>query len=194
MTEEIEEDIPLFIRELEIREKDRFAEQFMLTAHSAKEIEKKLSLGQAPTTAQINNELARVAKAADSFRDKLNSLNSGVLSKLDAKHINDGFRLGDKRPFAQIVGEAIDLFCTYCEQAKQPNKKTKHYTNLECLIADDFEECGGKIKVSDNGTFAQVLKVFRDYCKIRELNRVHVGKVHIKRIQSRRKKGLHLPG
>jgi hypothetical protein len=138
-------------------------------------------------------DLSRVVTITDKYKNKLGSFSDDVLVKLDAQYIKSGMSLFSQTKYStKYVLKTLNKISKYCDLAKLEKNKTSHYTNVECFLADEFQACGGIITIADNGTFANLLRIFRDECKIPSFPSYSVNAMEVSRIESHRKNGLHL--
>jgi len=194
MTIESPKEVPKYIQDLNLVNRNKkiiFSEQFMIAAETAKQLEKDKADGQLLSSAEINNELIGFLEATKKYQKKLVSLRRVTRSDLDEMHINDGYPLNsDKRHLFDTLNNTLELVTKYCKDANYgPQARSQnYYKDVEDMLAKEFIECGGDIKISEDSIFMKVLDTFRNFCNIDGFHSDDLNKQHIKRLKDRIRK------
>jgi len=194
MTKRTDERIPSVIQAMELDDEEYFFDQFEIYVGAAKEVEEKIKRNYKLSVSEVNRELDKVKKMTIKLQCLFENLDSEVASKLNSEHNMNGKPLSDgKESLKYAAMRILDTICFYCEQAEKNNDQPLKYTDIEILLANDFEKQGKEIKISDNGCFAILLREFRDTCDISGFRSEQINALYIKRLLERRKDNRTFP-
>jgi len=146
-------------------------------------------LSPTPLSSSTKKEIKRILGLTDTFIRRFTKLAPPVQGKLHEQYWHSRKLLFNKEDsFNLQVKSILNSIIDYCKNAAdRDDDSASNFLDLECWLANEFESFGGEVKVTEQGKFEKLLKIFRKECDISGFSSYHVNKQRVATIQQRRK-------
>lgn len=190
-----------------------FIFQFKSLVQTAKSLSSQKSKGQLLTDGGINQELKSLISATDRYLEAIRKLKVSTKREIDREYTRDHLNPEEELPQSVkedvLIGEytlplkndesgktrktvqlgklvkLLDDVKKYCQAGKleQAGKEASEFKKLEWLLAQEYQNSGGKITEYYDGEFAHVLRAFHICSSIEEYDSNKIDNKYVKRIK-----------
>jgi hypothetical protein len=164
---------------------DKFIAQFKISVSVAEKLDHQKEISQLISEGELNKELKAFIHATDRYIKAFRALRNITKTKIDDEFIKDDVIHADEKAFSNYLIDILEKTKKYCEASKAGlgTRAPSPFTQLEAILAQDYQNLVGGITVYEEGEFANILKAFHKCTCIKHYANRDVDNKYIDRIK-----------